>query len=64
MQPGDVRSSLRRAPAGEGAEAHDLQPSEVLGAYVRYGSRRPTRRPAPHFTGAFFTGAFATRRAG
>ena len=23
LQPGDVRSSLRRAPAGEGAEAHD-----------------------------------------
>ena len=26
LQPGDVRSSLRRAAAGEGTEAHDLQP--------------------------------------
>jgi len=31
LQPGDVRSSLRRAPAGEGAEVHDLQPGEAFG---------------------------------
>jgi len=31
LQPGYVRSFLRRAPAGEGAEAYDLQPGEVFG---------------------------------
>ena len=32
---GVVWSSLRRAAAGEGAEAHDLQPGEVFGACRR-----------------------------
>ena len=36
---GVVFSSLRRAAAGEGAAAHDLQPGEVLGA-CRSGRRR------------------------
>ena len=35
LQRGDVRRSLRRAAAGEGAEAHDLQPGEVFGACRR-----------------------------
>jgi len=39
MQPGDVRSSFRRAAAGEGAEAYDLKPGEVFGACLR-GRRR------------------------
>ena len=39
LQPGDVRSSLRRAAAGEGAEARGLQPGEVSGA-CRRGRRR------------------------
>ena len=34
-----MRSSLRRAAAGEGAEAHDLQPGEVFGS-CRRGRRR------------------------
>jgi len=41
LQPGDVRSSLRRAPVGEGAEAHDLQPSEVLGVSAWAKARWP-----------------------
>ena len=36
---GEAWSSLRRAAAGEGAEAHDLQSGEVLGACPR-GRRR------------------------
>jgi len=37
LQPGDVRSSLRRAPAGEGAEAHDIQLGEVFFRTQRRG---------------------------
>jgi len=39
LNPCDVRNSPRRASAGEGAEAHDLQPGEVFGA-CRRGRRR------------------------
>ena len=39
FQPGDVRSFLRHAAAGEGAEANYLQPGEVFGA-CRRGRRR------------------------
>ena len=35
LQPGDVRSSLRRAAAGEGAEAHDFQPGDVRSSLRR-----------------------------
>ena len=35
IQPGDVRSSPRRAAAGEGAEAHELQPGEVRSSLRR-----------------------------
>ena len=35
LQPGDVRSSLRRAAAGEGAEAHRLQPGDVRSSLQR-----------------------------
>jgi len=41
LQPGDVRSSLRSAPAGEGAEAHDLQPGEVFGVSAWAKARWP-----------------------
>ena len=42
---GVVWSSLRRAAAGEGAETHDLQPADVLGACRRgrVASGRPER---------------------
>ena len=56
LQPGDVRSSLRRAAAGEGAEAHDLQPGGVLGACrsgrTRWGARSAVRRRSAVFLGA------------
>ena len=41
LQPGDVRSSLRRAPVGEGAEAHDLQSGAVFGVSAWAKARRP-----------------------
>ena len=49
LQPGDVRSSLRRAAAGEGAEAHDMQPGEVFGACRRghEAREREVCSPAP-----------------
>jgi len=56
LQPGDVRSSLRRAPAGEGAEAHDLQPGEEFGA-CRRGRRRWGARSAVQRRGDVFFGA-------
>jgi len=40
-QPGDVRSFLRRVPAGEGAEAHDLKPGEVFRVSAWAKARRP-----------------------
>ena len=36
-----ARRWARRAPAGEGAEAHDLQPSEVFGVPAWAKTRRP-----------------------
>ena len=53
---GVVRSSLRRAAAGEGAEAHDLQPGEVFGA-CRSGRRRWGARFAVRRRGDVFLGA-------
>ena len=35
LQPGEVRGSLRRAAAGEGAEAQDLQPGDVRSSLRR-----------------------------
>jgi len=35
LHPGDARRSFRRASAGKGVEAHDLQPSEMFGAFRR-----------------------------
>ena len=53
---GAVWSSLRRAAAGEGAEAHDLQPGEVFGACQRgrklWGARSAVRRRGDVFLGA------------
>ena len=40
LQPSDVRSSLRSAPAGEGAEAHDLQPGELFRVSAWVKARR------------------------
>ena len=53
---GEVWSSLRRAAAGEGAEAHDLQPGEVFGA-CRRGRRRWGARSAVRRRGGVFLGA-------
>ena len=56
LKSNDVRSSLRRAPVGEGAEAHDLQPGEVFG--LSRGRKRAaacrstTRRRGDVFLGA------------
>ena len=51
-----MRSSLRRAAAGEGTEAHDLQPGEVFGACRsrrrRWGARSAVRRRGDVFLGA------------
>ena len=53
---GVVCSSLWRAAAGEGAEAHDLQPGEVFGACRRgrrrWGARSLVRRRSDVFFGA------------
>ena len=53
---GVVWSSLRRAAAGEGAEAHDLQSGEVSGA-CRSGRRRWGARSAVRRRGDVFLGA-------
>ena len=53
---GEVWSSLRRAAAGEGAEAHDLQSGEVSGA-CRSGRRRWGARSAVRRRGDVFLGA-------
>ena len=53
LQSGDMRSFLRRAAAGEGAEAHDLQPGEVLVA-CRRGRRRWGARSAFRCRGDMF----------
>ena len=53
---GVVWSSLRRAAAGEGAAAHDLQPGEVIGA-CRSGRRRWGARSAVRRRGDVFLGA-------
>jgi hypothetical protein len=53
---GVVRSSLRRAAAGEGTEAHDLQSGEVFGA-CRSGRRRWGARSAVQRRGDVFLGA-------
>ena len=53
---GVVRSSLRRAAVGEGAEAHDLQPGEVFGG-CRRGRRRWGARSAVRRRGGVFLGA-------
>ena len=51
-----MRSSLRRAAAGEGAEAHDLQSGEVFGA-CRSGRRRLGARSSVRRRGDVFLGA-------
>ena len=56
-----VRSSLRRAATGEGAEAHDLQPGEVHGACRRRRWRWCARSAVRHRCDVFL-GAWRRRR--